>query len=286
MQNKEQQREALIAKIEAGNQSLSFSAMKAFAVSPDDFVRYKLGDKVQTDAMLLGKVLHCLVLELDKFEERYFVLDDNNICAQIGGLKPRATKAYKEWKSGQMETIGDKEVVDMETYKQAFDMRNALYENEVTHRHLSKIVDKEYKIIWNHMDMEFTSFLDGVNLEQDNCIIIDLKKVVSAAPKKVERVIFDEMYFMQLEMYRMALKQKHDIDLELSKCYVVAVDATCHVSVHKVHEDLLRFGRQKLEYLIKKFNECTFKNKWHEGYEFYSEYGGIFLVDRPAYSYK
>jgi len=276
----------LIQKIENGNQMLSFSALKAFSDSPSDFIRYKLGDKPQTDAMLLGSVLHCLVLEPEKFDKRYMMVNDTEICAQIGGLKPRGTKLYKEWMQEKQSELNGRVMVEPQDYKQAFDMRNALYENHITAKHLGKIVLKEMEINLRHMDMDFRGFIDGANVQQDNCLIFDLKLMPTAHPKKVARVIFDDMYYMQLAIYRLALKQIYDIDIELSKCYIIAVDRTCHVSVNKVHEDLLKFGEQKLEYLIRKFNECTFKNKWHEGYEFYSEYGGIFITDRPAHSYK
>jgi len=276
----------LIQKIEDGKQTLSFSALKSFAQSPQHFIRYKLGDKPQTDAMMLGKVLHCLVLEPESFDKKYFVLNDSEICAQIGGLKPRATKAYKEWVSGQQSKIQGREIVEMQDYDQAFKMRNSVYENEVMRRYVSKIKQTESKVEFNHMGFDFVGYIDGGDFDKDDCIIIDLKMVQTAEPRKVERVIFDELYFMQLEMYRIGLQQMHGIDMNESKCYILAVDRMCNVSVHKIHADLLKFGRQKFEYLIKRFNECTFKNKWHEGYEFYSELGGIFLIDRPAYSYK
>jgi len=279
-------RTELIEKIEAGNQTLSFSALKAFAQSPQHFVRYKLGDKPQTDAMMLGKVLHCLVLEPQEFDKKFFILNDTEICSQIGGLKPRATKAYKEWVGDQQSKIQGRDIVEMTDYDLAFKMRNSVYENEVMRRYVSKIKKREFKVEFKHMDFDFVGYIDGGDFDKDDCIIIDLKMVQTAEPRKVERVIFEELYFMQLEMYRIGLQQMFDIDLEQSKCYILAVDRACNVSVHKVHQDLLKFGRQRFEYLLKRFNECTFKNKWHEGYEFYSELGGIFMIDRPAYSYK
>lgn len=276
----------LINNIDNGDITLSFSALKAFSSSPKDFIAYKLRDKEQTDAMILGDVLHTIVFQPEKFDTKFFLLDDNNVCAQIGGAKPRATKAYKEWKEEQLSENEGKIIVDTDTYKQAFSMRNALMDNAVSSRHLNRCSVKEMEVNWNYMDKKFKGFVDGGHIVQEGAMILDLKKVVSAHPKKVERLVFDELYYMQLAMYRMALMQSHNIDMELTKCYIVAVDANCHVSVNKVHLDLLKFGEEKLTHLIAKFNECTFKNKWHEDYEFWSEYGGIFLIDRPAHSYK
>lgn len=276
----------LISKIEDGSMTLSFSALKAFSNSPKDFIAYKLRTYEPSDAMVLGDVLHTIVLQPEMFDVKFFLLNDSEVCANIGGLKPRATKEYKQWKEIELTKNTGKVLVDNETYQSAFSMRNSLFENHVSQRYLNKIIAKEHEVNWTFMDRQFKGFIDGGNFAQDSTIIIDLKKVVSAHPKKVERVIVDEMYYLQLAMYRMAIKQSHDIDLELSKCYIISVDANCHVSVNKIHADLLKYGEEKLVHLIKKFNECTFKNKWHEDYEFWSEYGGIFLVDRPAYTYK
>lgn len=276
----------MVQRIEDGDITLSFSSLRSFASSPKDFMAYKLKKHEQTDAMLLGEVLHTIVLQPQEFDKKFFVINDTEIMTQIGGLKPRGTKAYKEWKQQELDKNAGKVCIDSDIYLQAFDMRNALYENQISQRYLNRITSKEFEIKWNFMDRDFRGFIDGANLVEDGCLIMDLKKVVDAHPRKVERVIIEELYYMQLAMYKMGLKQNFDFDLELSKCFVVSVDAKCHVSVNKIHPDLLKYGEQKLVYLLKKFNECTFKNKWHEDYEFYSEYGGIFLVDRPAYTYK
>src|SRR5687767_9617340 len=76
---------------------LSYSSISAFKHSPRKFIDYKMGIKEETDAMLYGSMLHCLVLEPDDFFNRYHTIEDGDICNQIGGAKPRATKVYKEW---------------------------------------------------------------------------------------------------------------------------------------------------------------------------------------------
>tara|TARA_R110000803_G_scaffold154286_1_gene219051 strand:- start:2480 stop:3112 length:633 start_codon:yes stop_codon:yes gene_type:complete len=63
--------------------------------------------------MTLGTLVHCLILEPQEFTKRYVVLDDREICNEIGGARPSSTKKYKEWLSGFAEENKGKELVTM-----------------------------------------------------------------------------------------------------------------------------------------------------------------------------
>src|SRR4051794_5238924 len=87
----------IVSQLLKGEMRLSYSALCAFKESPAKFVQYKMKQKVTTEAMIFGSMVHCLILEPGDFDNRYFTLDDTQKCNDIGGAKPRATKAYKEW---------------------------------------------------------------------------------------------------------------------------------------------------------------------------------------------
>ena len=53
--------------------------------------------KTSSKAFDIGSAFHCMVLEPEEFSNRYFVVNDEEICDEIGGKKPRMTKKYKEW---------------------------------------------------------------------------------------------------------------------------------------------------------------------------------------------
>jgi hypothetical protein len=57
---------------------------------------YERGQK-DTAAFTFGRAAHCLLLEPDSFIGRYYAVDDTEKCKEIGGARPTATKAYKEW---------------------------------------------------------------------------------------------------------------------------------------------------------------------------------------------
>lgn len=59
------------------NLSISNSALSVFSYDPSYFhkvyITKELQDKKESDAMLLGSIIHCMLLEPDEFECRYFV---------------------------------------------------------------------------------------------------------------------------------------------------------------------------------------------------------------------
>ena len=65
--------QAVVDSLHSGNFSLSYSSISAFAISPRAFIAYKVKERKETDAMLLGTVVHCLILEPGKFSKQYVV---------------------------------------------------------------------------------------------------------------------------------------------------------------------------------------------------------------------
>jgi hypothetical protein len=65
---------------------LSYSALKAFAKSPNHYLQYVNREFVETPAMVLGSALHCAVLEPNEYGKRY----------TIAPKFDRRTKAGKE----------------------------------------------------------------------------------------------------------------------------------------------------------------------------------------------
>ena len=58
---------------------------------------YERGGSEDTDALIFGRAAHCLLLETETFNGRFYAIDDEEICLEIGGARPRTTKKYKEW---------------------------------------------------------------------------------------------------------------------------------------------------------------------------------------------
>lgn len=263
--------EDVCAKLLRWEMRLSYSALSAFKESPSAFVAYKTRTRETTPAMIFGSMVHCLILEPEDFDNRYFTFDDSEKVNEIVGGNPRNTKAYKEWKAAACAAAGDRTVVSPEDFRNA----KAIAFNVTTNRAAAKILRmcpvREKGIEWEYKNFKFHGFIDLDGEE----VTADLKVCADASPKKFQRTIIDMDYHMQGSMYQMGNDRP-------KKHYIIAADRTGGVSVHLLHDVLIQKGMEEYDRLVGKFNECILSEAWGESYEFYSDrYDGTFLCEAP-----
>ena len=92
----------------------------------------------ESPALTFGSLYDCMLLEPEKVDDRFYVLDDTEICAEIGGKNPRATKKYKEWKAEQ--DSNGKTIVGEADWNMAVDMINRLDVSEVVNPDTGELV--------------------------------------------------------------------------------------------------------------------------------------------------
>lgn len=261
----------LIEKIRSGESKLSYSSLSQFKKSPRNFIDYKLGKKDQTDAMKLGKLVHCLILTPELFEDHYFVFDDTDKVVEIGGGNPRATKVYKEWKAEQLEAVGEKEAISKGEYDQAKLMADAVLNNSASKPLLAKCPKRETPMTFEMNGLNIVCFLDAHGHE----CILDIKICQDADPNKFQRTIMNDGYYLQGGVYEHAMG-------ELLPYYIIAVDRSGGVSVHLLMDGLLEYGMNELERITRQFVECMDKNDFHHSFE-YGSHTGYFQMDKPPY---
>lgn len=265
----------LIADLRSGEKKLSYSAMKAFRQSPNDFIDYCFREKEQTEAMFLGSIIHCLVLEPEKFAERYTIMDDRSKVEEIGGGNPRNTNLYKAWKA---EFIADctGEVVPFKTYKVAEIVANNIKYNRASSKVLS-ICDGETEkyVEWQYKNFNFHGYIDKIGKKA----LCDIKLVPDASPRAAQATIIKNWHYGQAGMYLTAEGLKLPY-------YVICADRKGGVSVHKLHTNLIDHALNEYSDLVDKFNECLFKENFNQSYDFFADsYDGIFICDKPNYLY-
>lgn len=267
--------EQLIHDLNTGTKKLSFSSIKAFRNSPRDFLDYCFRKVEQTDAMKLGTIIHCLVLQPELFAEKFTVMDDSKKIEEIGGGNPRNTNLYKEWKANFLaNAVG--EVIPIKMYQQAQIIANNILYNRASSKVLS-ICDGEPEkhIEWDYKNFKFHGYIDKPGKKA----MCDLKLVPDASPRAAQQTIIRMWYYGQAALYLTG----EGIRLPY---YIICADRKGGVSVHKIHKSLLDHGFDEYSDIIDKFNDCLFKENFGMSYDFWAESGdGIFTIDKPSYLY-
>lgn len=273
----------IIEEIMRGNKKLSYSSLSAFIDSPKDFSDYCLRQRVETAAMIYGSMVHCLVLEPSQFEARYFVIEDRDICEQIGGAKPRAANKYKAWKADQMAFAGGRIIVLPQDYAHA---RVVAY-NVRTNRASAKIMQacprREMGVEWEFLNFGFRGFID---LDGDNDTA-DLKTMPDANREVVDREIKRRRLYLQQCGYRLGLKAKAAIEgipWKAKAHHIIAVDKLGGTSVHTIDEKLMAYGMEEMTHYVKKFNYAYVTEAWDDSQNFYGHpWTGRFVCEPSGY---
>lgn len=252
---------------------LSYSSISAFMETPEKFIDYKTGHKEETEAMIYGAMLHCLVLEPHDFNNRYYCLEDEDICAQIGGAKPRATKAYKEWKDTAIGEAQGKIIVKTDDYVAAKIAADSVLKNRASRKVLNMCPEREVKAEWEYLNFKFQGYKDC----RGDKAIADLKSMPDADPDVVQREIVKRKLHVQAAMYIYSEGEYKDY-------YIIAVDKMKGVSVHKLHQKLIEKGMEEYDDILNKFNQCILTDSFDQSYDFWSDRAdGIFVCEPPKW---
>lgn len=272
MENKllKQRKEEIIEGFRNNTKHLSYSSLKEFAKSPSSFMQYQLRERVQTDAMMEGIIFHTLVLEPEKAKDKFYT--DAEIVASIGGAKPRATKAYKEWRAQQILERPKAILIGADKLQSLEQMANAVRFNPVSR----KLLEGEGQ---NEMNLEFEyggfKFKGAIDRKTDN-FIMDLKKTKDADPNRFKRDFFNLSYHIQSALYTIGNEE----DLPY---YVVAADSNMQVSVYEVGDSLIQKGFEIIDNLLKDFKICLEKGSFEDSYDFRGEKKGMYFIDTPPW---
>lgn len=106
-----------------GKPHLSYSSLKYALGDMRLWEMYMRGQlKKESEALIFGTMYDMLLFEPEKAHDTYYVLDDSDIVASIGGKYPRSTKRYREWKEEQETQNANKELASKEDWQKALDM--------------------------------------------------------------------------------------------------------------------------------------------------------------------
>lgn len=264
---KESEIQAVIDSLHRDEFSLSYSSISAFGISPRAFIAYKVRERKETDAMLLGTVVHCLILEPDTFASRY-VVGPNVNASTIEGKEAWAEFATERGVTIEKNEKGKYNMPKLEDLKAAIKAASGLqvitgkmYEdarfrarcavkNSAFQFVLSRITQTEvdtpegFTISVGPSNYRFKGRIDG----QGEGVRMDIKNVRSAQRHEAARTIQYSGMAMQAYIYEQAYG--------VAEYYICCIDATGETSVHRLSRKMILDAGEQLEGLLTAFEKA------------------------------
>jgi len=257
---KQSEKDALINEIQAGDYRLSYSSLAAFSISPRNFIAYKLQERKSSPAMLLGEVVHCKVLEPDKFTDRFKPAPNVNAATVEGknvwaGIFEEMTGAQLERNkqgnpvlpklSEMIAAIKEKTGITVlpGAINEAADFRaRMLIKNRACRFVIDKITQVEIPVSCEFAGIKFSGRVDG----RSKGIIVDIKNMPDATIRKAEYTIKERKMSWQAAIYSKAVSDNVGY-------YILAVDGNGETSAHKLSERYIELAETQILECIDKF---------------------------------
>lgn len=238
--------------------SVNWSTLQHMRTSPLHY-RYALDHpREDTEALLLGRVVHCAVYEPDRMDARYVVMPrfhggQNDDTAERNGYAG-GKQAKRRW----LEEHADAEVVPGELYVRAIGMRDALMADPVA---APMIVGgyAEQHIEW--VD-EATGIKCRGRVDHVNGRLSDLKSTRNIVPRRFAADAVRYGYPSQLAFYADGLAA-NGIVLEHRPVNIVGESSPPHdVLVLEYDEDDIEAGRRVYRECLDKLAWCRANDCW------------------------
>jgi len=235
---------------------MSFSSLKWVRKS---MALYKFNvqnpeERSETPALIFGKVFHTTVLELNKFNDRYFTLNIEERPDKGHTMKASENMA---WKRQKIEENAGKKLITKEDVSNANGMRDSVMDQ--AGEFIENLIDVERELHWKKRGITMKAYLDGDNPSY----ALDLKSALDSTPEKWQRKAnWEYDSDMQAAIY---LDGSEDgIYMGDKEFYFIAVEKTPPylVSVHFVSKDRIKEGMFKYHAAIEKLKKYRKLNEW------------------------
>lgn len=222
----------------------SASRLKTFEDCPAR-MRWEVANPKTTDAMIVGRALHCAVLEPERFGTAFAGIAQN-------------TKAGKE-AAAVFEAAGGTVISPAE-----FVMVKGMAQSIREHGHASEVMrhstHRELTGIWKSEHGPLCKMRADLYSEQFGAIL-DVKTCQSVKRWEFEKTIADLRYYRQMAMYRAGAKA---LGLHISDLVIVAVEKTppYYVGCFRITPEYLALGDVELRKLLEFWAECEESGSW------------------------
>lgn len=287
---KREKLQKLMADIYSDRLTLSYSALKNFAKSPRDFIKYKLKSDKQTDAMRLGSLLDCLVTEPENFDKWFIIntatkpggkggdvcdlmLDADNpmsyddACIKVGYSRMPNQKVEEKIKNYvAFFTVKAKGriIVTQEEVDSANKEKDMLYSNKATKWLLERVGETQVPVYFLLDGFFIRGYLDFFSGE--NNIIVDLKRMHFDSVRKLKFEINKMRYNWQGALYNFGNGGDNQV-------YVAAINKDLDTAVVQFDQHDLDRALKEVRHYISEFKRCKAMFAWEASHDFFAPHG-------------
>lgn len=263
------ERSELIRALKNKEVILSHSSFNAFCDSPRHFMDYKLREFKPTPSMKFGTMVHCSILEPAEFENRYYVLPENDQRPEQE--KNMNSKINQLWKVEQIALAGGRTVVERKDYDTARRIGDSIRKSDVASTLLDRCHAFEVGIEWEYGGFQWRGKMDGDG--RKNGLIMDLKVLADASPRKVANYVKYEGAGRQAVHY---LRGGNAEDCDY---FILAVERSGNYSVSRIGKGLINQLSREIDWYLARFKACIFTGDWYSSYDFYGDQNGHYEIN-------
>ncbi len=252
--------------------TISNSGLQLLAKSP---WHLQQGFAPKTKSMEKGDLFHTLLLEPEKFNERFMI-------------GPEVNKNTKIWKSFAAENHGYQLIKPSETVNQQRMVSNL----EVLSRDLRDTTGEPLDLLQISRDVgkfEVSVFteIDGIGVRvrpdiliafDEAAIVVDVKTTKSPDIEGFRREIANYNYHEQAALYADAVQQETGVDDVMSAFMVIGNSYPFPAAIYQASTAMINVGRDGYKRNLKRYKECLDKNEWPQLND-----GNIAVVELPKY---
>jgi exodeoxyribonuclease VIII len=227
-----------------------------------------IGRVKQTDDMILGSLVHCLLLTPNDFDQEFMLLPTLD----------RRTKVGREAYQLACDTAGDRIVTDVETYDMAREMVDSVKKNSYAMEILD-LCKTEVSYFWKcpFSGLRLRARVDACT----SSYLVELKTSRSAAPSAFERQAYNMHYDLSACHYSEGLSATGG-ERPRTVYFIVVENEPPFVSqVYKADESFMESGHTKWLDAVQKLESAIANNKW-PGYSV----DGVLPLSAPRWSVK
>lgn len=221
-------------------------------------------------AMLAGTLAHTMILERDKFAERYIVRPD--------GLK-LSTKDGKAWADAVPSGVT---IIDAEDYSNAEQQMRAVFDQQpdVAEMIVASGSQVEVSAFWTDSETGLACKCrpDAVAVTGGKAVLIDIKTARSVAPRDFSRSIWDFGYHRQAAWYSRGFSAASGIEVAQFIFLAVTSAYPFVAAAYVLDDDSLQQGSDECDVALQLLVECHRDNKWP------THMSGIQPIGLPPYA--